>query len=104
MMSEKEKKLIKGCIAGDKASQKQLYLEYGPMIKGICARYAADAEEGEDLFHDTFISILVNFQNYKNITSLGAWLRRITINKAIDHYRQRSRMHAASLDEMDSLE
>lgn len=100
-MSEKEEKLIKGCMAGDTACQKQLYLEYGPMIKGICTRYTADAEEAEDLFHDTFVFILVNFQNYKHITSLGAWLRRIAINKAIDHYRLKARTRSASLDELD---
>lgn len=100
-MSEKEEQLIKGCKAGDTACQKQLYLDYGPMIKGICTRYTADAEEAEDLFHDTFVSILVNFKNYKNITSLGAWLRRITINKAIDHYRQKVRTKAIPLDELD---
>lgn len=101
MMSEKEKKLIKGCRAGDKACQQQLYVEYGPMIKGICSRYSSNLEEAEDLFHDTFIFILVNFKDYKHITSLGAWLRRIAINKAIDHYRKSSRTRTASLDEID---
>lgn len=100
-MSEKEEKIIKGCRAGNTACQKQLYMEYGPMIKGICMRYTADAEEAEDLFHDTFVFILVNFKNYKNITSLGAWLRRITINKSIDHYRQKTRAKTTSLDNLD---
>ncbi len=100
-MSEKEEKLIKGCMAGDTACQKQLYLDYGPMIKGICTRYTADAEEAEDLFHDTFVFILVNFKNYKSITSLGAWLRRITINKAIDHYRQKARTKTTPIDDLD---
>lgn len=100
-MSEKEAKLIKGCVAGDKACQKQLYLDYGGMIKSICTRYTANPDEAEDLFHDTFIFILVNFKNYNNITSLGAWLRRITINKAIDHYRKTSHNRIASLEEME---
>ncbi|MBR4918907.1 MAG: RNA polymerase sigma factor [Bacteroidales bacterium] len=99
-MSEEEKKIIKGCIAGDKACQKRLYLEYGPMIKGICARYAANAEDAEDLFHDTFLFILVNFPNYNKITSLGAWLRRITINKAIDYYRKTERQRTTSLEDL----
>ncbi|MCR4681288.1 MAG: RNA polymerase sigma factor [Bacteroidales bacterium] len=87
-------------MSGDSESQKQLYLQYGPMIKGICLRYAANEEEGEDLFHDTFLFILVNFKSYNKITSLGAWLRRITINKAIDHYRQRSRQKTASIEDI----
>lgn len=99
-MTEEEKVIIKGCIAGDKACQKRLYLEYGPMIKGICARYAANAEDADDLFHDTFLFILVNFPSYHKITSLGAWLRRITINKAIDYYRKTERQRTTSLEDL----
>ncbi len=100
-MSEEEKKLIEGCVAGDPSCQKRLYMEYGPMIKGICTRYTAGTEDAEDLFHDTFLFILVNFPHYNKITSLGAWLRRITINRAIDHYRRRSRRKTAYLDDLE---
>ncbi len=100
-MSEEEKQLIDGCIAGNKQSQKQLYLQYGPMIKGICTRYAANGEDAEDLFHDTFVFILTHFKNYKNISSLNGWLRTITINKAIDYYRRIKRQHTADLEIID---
>lgn len=98
-MTEEEKELIEGCMAGDSTSQKKLYLQYGPMIKGICRRYADNIEETEDLFHDIFIFILINFKSYTKITSLGAWLRRITINKLIDHYRKKVRFPLESIDE-----
>ena len=99
-MSEKERQLIKGCMEGDKASQKQLYLEYGPAIRGICLRYAASPEEAEDLFHDTFLFILVNFRRFENITSLQAWLRRIAVNKAIDHYRKCRRTRQLPIEDL----
>jgi len=90
-MTEEEIELIKGCIDGDVHCQKQLYTTYGPLIKGICLRYAANEQEGEDLFHDTFIFILTHFKNFHSITSLDGWLRRIAVNKAIDWYRKKSR-------------
>ena len=31
---------------------------------------------------------LTHFEGYDNITSLGGWLRRITVNKLIDHLRR----------------
>ncbi len=89
-------------MEGDKASQKQLYLEYGPAIRGICLRYAASPEEADDLFHDTFLFILVNFRRFENITSLQAWLRRIAINKAIDHYRKCRRIRQVPLEDLPS--
>lgn len=99
-MTEKEKKLIKGCKEGKSEAQKQLYLEYGPLVKGICLRYTGNESEAEDLFHDTFVFILTNFGHFKEITSLNGWLRRITINKAIDHYRSQSYRRTDSLDEI----
>lgn len=102
-MTEEEKKLIKGCKDGNSASQKQLYLEYGPMIKGICLRYTGDETEAEDLFHDTFVLILTNFNKYKNNISLAGWLRRITINKAIDYYRSQQYRRTGDLEEIQEV-
>lgn len=90
-MTEEEIEIIKGCINGDTNCQKQLYLAYGPFIKGICLRYTANEQEGEDLFHDTFVYILTNFKNFSTITTLDGWLRRITVNRAIDWYRKSHR-------------
>lgn len=100
LMTEEEQKLIEGCIAGDPIAQKQLYLQYGPMIKGICMRYAGNRQQGEDLFHDVFIFILINFKKYTHISSLDGWLRRIAINKAVDYYRSAKRNSLISTEEM----
>ena len=88
MVTKEEQKLIDGCIQGKTESQKQLFLEYGPLVKGICQRYAASPEEGEDMFHDVFVFILTHFKDYNKITSLKGWIYRIAINKAVDHYRK----------------
>lgn len=91
-MTEEEKKIVKGCIAGDTNSQKQLYQQYGPMILGVCRMYTNNDEaEAEDLFHDTFIFILTHFQKYTHISSLAGWLRTIAVNKAIDYCRAKQR-------------
>ena len=88
MLTREEIKIIDGCRNGDQESQRMLYDLYGPMIKGVCIRYTKDIQEAEDLFHDIFVFILTHFEGYDNITSLGGWLRRITVNKVIDHLRE----------------
>ncbi len=102
MVTQEEQRLIDGCIAGKTYYQKQLYLEYGPLIKGICVRYASSSEEAEDLFQDIFVFILTHFKEYTNITSLKGWLHRIAVNKAVDHYRSRKRK-ATDVLEDDSM-
>ncbi len=100
-MTEEEKEIIDGCRRGDSSFQKRLYVNYGPMVKGICVRYTADISEAEDLFHDTFVYILTHFKNFENISSLGGWLRKITINKAIDHIRKKSLHNINTLSSLD---
>lgn len=89
MLTEKEIEIIEGCRKGDKVSQKSLYLTYGPLIKGICVRYAEDIQEAEDYFHDIFVFILTHFEHFDKITTLGGWIRTITINKCIDFLRHK---------------
>lgn len=90
MVTKEEQKLIDGCIQGKPESQKRLFLEYGPLVKGICQRYAANPEEGEDLFQDVFVFLLTHFKDFTKITSLKGWIYRIAINKAVDYYRKRN--------------
>lgn len=101
MLTEKETEIIEGCRKGDKENQKNLYLTYGPLIKGICVRYTDDLQEGEDLFHDIFIFILTHFENFNNITTLGGWIRTITINKCIDYLRHKKLKNAIPMSSLD---
>lgn len=101
MLTEKEIGIIEGCRKGDPECQKKLYNTYGPLIKGICLRYTGDMQDAEDLFHDVFVFILTHFELYDNITSLGGWLRRITINKAIDHYRHELHRQAIPMSQFE---
>lgn len=100
MLTEQEIEIINGCRKGDTECQKRLYDEYGPLIKGICTRYINDIQEAEDLFHDIFVFILIHFEQYDNITSLGGWLRRIAVNKVIDHLRKEKLFRATPMSEL----
>ena len=97
MLTEKEIDIIAGCKKGDEASQKSLYLSYGPLVKGICLRYTDDVQEAEDFFHDIFIFILTHFEHFDKITSLGGWIRTITINKCIDYIRHKKLKSTVSM-------
>jgi len=101
MLTEQEIEIIKGCKKGDPACQKRLYLDYGPLVKGICLRYTGDADEAGDLFHDVFIFVLTHFAEFGDITSLGGWIRRITINKCIDYLRHKKIKEAIPMSQIE---
>jgi len=58
------------------------------MMKGICLRYAKDETEAEDVLQEAFIRIFKNLSAWSNKGPLGAWVRMITLNMAIEQYRK----------------
>tara|TARA_Y100001934_G_C12338255_1_gene768734 strand:+ start:726 stop:1277 length:552 start_codon:yes stop_codon:yes gene_type:complete len=105
-----EKHLLEGCIRGERKAQYELYkLCYG-ILMAVCFRYERNKEDAEFLLNKAFLKILNNLESYSSSVPFEAWIRRITINTAIDEYRksQRSKvdyveepMQLASLSEMD---
>ncbi|MBK7128092.1 MAG: RNA polymerase sigma factor [Crocinitomicaceae bacterium] len=58
------------------------------MMKGICLRYASNETEAEDVLQEAFIRVFKNLNNWSGEGPLGAWIRRITVNMALEQYRK----------------
>lgn len=58
------------------------------MMKGICLRYGANEAEAEDVLQESFIRVFKNLNKYSGKGPLGAWLRKITVNTALEQYRK----------------
>lgn len=80
--------LIKDCIKQKGQAQKELYELYKKTLFVLCLKYCQNEAEAEDNLHDSFIEIFTNIKNYKGIGSFEGWMKRITINKAIDSYKK----------------
>lgn len=80
--------LIKGCIRQKRQAQEELYQLYKKTLFVLCLKYCPNDAEAEDNLHDAFIEIFTNIKNYKGNGSFEGWIKRITINKAIDRYKQ----------------
>ena len=58
------------------------------MMKGICLRYAANEMEAEDVLQESFIRAFKNLDSWSGKGALGAWMRMITVNMALEQYRK----------------
>ena len=58
------------------------------MMKGVCLRYASDETESEDILQEAFIRSFKNLNAYSGKGPLGAWLRKIAVNTALEQYRK----------------
>ena len=91
MPNEYELDLATRCASGDRLAEKELYLTYAARLYALCIRYASDREEAQDLVHDVMIKAfgVISKYRYTGEGSLYAWLRRLTINMAVDRLRKK---------------
>jgi len=81
-------KIIKGCIRKDRRAQEQLYRLCFSSMMGICMRYFRNESEAIAALNGAFLKILNNLQNRGDHIPFEAWIKRITINTAIDAFRK----------------
>lgn len=82
--------IIKGCIAGDRSAQAQLYNLYAPKMMGVCSWYAHNKEEAEEILQDGFMRVFNYIHKFRGSGSFEGWMRRIMVNAALLKYRKKS--------------
>ncbi|MEO5775619.1 MAG: sigma-70 family RNA polymerase sigma factor [Flavobacterium sp.] len=80
--------LIKSCQKQNSKAQAELYHLYKKTLFVLCLKYCQNEAEAEDNLHNAFIEIFTNIKQYKGNGSFEGWMKRITINKAIDSYKK----------------
>lgn len=80
--------LIKACIAQNRKAQEELYHRYKTALFVLSLKYCRNETEAEDNLHNAFIEIFSKMDRYKGNGSFEGWMKRITINKAIDSYKK----------------
>lgn len=95
-----ELEIIKGCKRGKRSYQKALYDKYASLLLGICYRYFPDYDLANDLLQEVFIKIFDKISGFRNEGSLEGWLKRITVNMAINELKkQRNRFNQVALED-----
>ncbi len=85
-----EHDLIKGCLAGDRRMQEELYRRFSPRMYGVCLRYAGNSEEAQDILQEGFIKVYKKLDSYRGEGSFEGWIRRIFVNTSIEHFRRKT--------------
>ncbi len=83
------KQLIQNCKKNDYSAQMEIYHNYKNMMFCSAVRIVKSREEAEDIVQDSFIKGFEKIHQLKDDANLGAWLKRIVINKALDTVRER---------------
>jgi RNA polymerase sigma-70 factor (ECF subfamily) len=82
--------ILKGCRAGERASQAKLYHLYADKMMSVCMWYARSREEAEEVLQDGFMRVFTYLQKYTGDGSFDGWVRKIMVNAALFKYRNKS--------------
>lgn len=82
-----EQELISGCRQKSRAIQEYLYKTYYSTFLKVCARYAKDMQDAEQLLNDGFLKVFTQVEHFKNAGSFEGWMRRIMVNTCLDYLR-----------------
>lgn len=100
-----ESDLIKGCIAGDRQMQEELYRRFAPKMYAVCFRYANNADDAQDLLQEGFIKIYRNLHRFRAEGSFEGWIRRVFVNTSIEQFRKKqAKLSMVSEKEENTIE
>lgn len=95
--------IIKKCKNQDIKAQEQLYRLYSNKLFSICLKYSDTYTNAEDTLQDAFITIFEKIVQFKNEGSFEGWIKRVTINTALQKYRKQKVFEIIAQDEIEEV-
>jgi RNA polymerase sigma-70 factor (ECF subfamily) len=86
--------LLERVRADDAAAWERLVRLYAPLVLYWCRRWGLQDEDAADVFQEVFLSVATHigaFRKQRAGDTFRGWLRTITSNKVLDHFRRRRR-------------
>lgn len=81
-------KLVRDCLKGKPQAQKELYELFAETMLGVCYRYTRSMRDAEDVLQEGFVKVFHHLNQYKQQGELGAWVRRIMVNTALNFLKR----------------
>lgn len=81
--------LIEECRKGNERARFRLYNQYSKAMFNLAYRMLNNREDAEDILQETFIDCFRNIASFRFESTFGAWLKRILVNKCINHLRKK---------------
>lgn len=96
--------LIIKCKKQDAQAQEALYTRYSRTLFSICLKYSPNYAEAEDNLQDAFLSIFKKIEQYKGTGSFEGWIKRITVNTALQKYRKQRVFDISNEEQVEEVD
>jgi RNA polymerase sigma-70 factor (ECF subfamily) len=91
------RELVLGCQRKDRVAQRKLYGHYAKPMYNVCLRMLKHTHDAEDVMQVAFVDIFRKINTFNFEASISAWIKRIVVNRCIDHLKKR-RLLTTDLD------
>jgi len=81
--------MVQLCKLGDPLGYAAVYHAYVKQIYNVIIRLVNSRYEAEEIVQDSFVAVFQSLKRNEPIEQLGAWIKRIATNKAIDFIRKK---------------
>jgi len=81
--------LVEKCKQGDRKSYAEIYQKYAKAMFNTSLRIVNNTGDAEDILQDSFVDAFASLEAFEYRSTFGAWLKRIVINKSINHLRKK---------------
>jgi len=95
------REIIKGCLEGNRRDQELLYRRHAAKLYAVCLQYSGNDDEAKDILQEGFMKIFENLHSYKFEGSFEGWMRRITVNTALEKFRSRNNLY--KVEDIDQI-
>jgi RNA polymerase sigma factor (sigma-70 family) len=84
--------LLERCRDGKRDAQFELYRLYSRAMYNTALRMVQNSHDAEDLLQSVFVEVFTKMESFRYESSIGAWIKRITINKCINFLKSKKMM------------
>jgi RNA polymerase sigma factor (sigma-70 family) len=81
--------LIERCREGRRDAQFELYRLYSRAMYNTALRMVRHPHDAEDLLQSVFVEVFTKLESFRYESSIGAWMKRITVNKCINFLKSK---------------
>ena len=71
--------------------------DYQDKIYRLCCSYVTHPEDRKDLYQDIMLRIWKNLDSFREQSSSGTWVYRVSVNTSIDHLRKQTRKNQTTI-------
>jgi RNA polymerase sigma-70 factor (ECF subfamily) len=102
-LNNPDDELLSQALAGDTAAFGTLVRSHQRAVYSLALRMLSDRQRAEDLAQEVFLRLYRNLSSVGSLTHLSFWLRKVTVNGAIDRLRRETRYEAVPLEQAQDI-